>query len=320
MILVGPKLPSAHDPVHGTLRHCTGVQEAVDAVESGGKHTTVIAVQPGTYFEQVRVPCNKTHILLRVASVKERGSGGGEVRIVFNAHAGKRKHSSGGGSSSGSIKRKDASAAESYTTYTYATFAVEASYFTAEGIVFENAAGPQCGGASGQNQAVAVRVTAEQAAFHRYSFLGWQDTLYVHHGSAWFRDCRVEGSVDFIYGGPKARGYWKGWGWGWMTAHRRDLTQWPDDTNGAFVFDACSIQAADASVPDSCALLGRPWGPDARVLLHGCNIGAVVKAEGWSTWNSATDVSRPRFLEWECTGPQNHRVAGNTRGGGPAGA
>ncbi|CAI5461464.1 unnamed protein product [Closterium sp. Yama58-4] len=322
MILVGPKAPkaktSAHDPVHGTVKQFTSVQEAIDSVESGGKHTTVIAVQPGTYFEQVRVPCNKTHILLRAASVGEANAGGGEVRIVFSAHAGKPKHSSSGGSRSGSISGTDASAAESYTTYTSATFAVEASHFTAEGIEFENAAGPQCGGASGQNQAVAVRVTAERAEFHRCSFLGWQDTLYLHRGSAWFRDCRVEGSVDFIFGGPKARGYWKECevavrGRGWMTAHCRDLTQWPDDTNGAFVFDACSIQAADASVPDSCALLGRPWGPDACVLLHGCSIGAVVKAEGWGVWNSATDVSRPRFLEWNCTGPSAslaHRTIG----------
>ncbi|CAI5470141.1 unnamed protein product [Closterium sp. Yama58-4] len=225
--------------------HITRVQEGIDAVDSGGKHATVIAIQPGTYFEQVRVPCNKTNILLRVASVEEGGTGGGEV---------------------------------------------EANAFTAEGIVFENAAGPQCGGASGQNQAVAVRVTAERAAFHQCSFLGWQDTLYLHRGSAWFRDCRVEGSVDFIFGGPKARGYWKGCevavrGRGWVTAHRRDLTQWPDDTNGAFVFDACSVQ-------------------DAPVLMHGCSIGAVVKAEGWGAWNSATDVSRPRFLKWGCTGPR----------------
>ncbi|CAI7810059.1 unnamed protein product [Closterium sp. NIES-53] len=322
MILVVARAPEANtsalDRVHGTVKWFTKVQEAIDAVESGGKHTTVIAVQPSTYFEQVRVPCNKTHILLRAASVEEGSTGGGEVRIVFDAHAGKPKHSSGGVGGSGRIKGKDASAADSYTTYTCATFAVEASHFTAEGIVFENVAGPQCGGASGQNQAVAVRVTAERAAFHRCRFLGWQDTLYLHRGSAWFRDCRVEGSVDFIFGGPKARGYWKGCevavrGRGWITAHRRDLTQWPDDTDGAFVFVACSIQAADASVPDSCALLGRPWGPDACVLLHGCSIGAVVKAEGWGAWNSATDVSRPRFLEWECIGPRAslaHRILG----------
>ncbi|GJP44377.1 hypothetical protein CLOM_g3756 [Closterium sp. NIES-68] len=295
------------------------VQEAIDAVEPGGKHTTVIAVFPGTYFEQVRIPSNKTRILLRPASVEEGSTGVGEVRIVFNAHTGKAKHdsSSSSGSAGGKIAGGEtcsgtiattASAAASYTTYTSATFAVEADHFTAEGIVFENTAGPRCGGGSGQHQAVAVRVTAERSAFHRCCFLGWQDTLYLHRGSTWFKDCRVEGSVDFIFGGPKARGYWKGCevvvrGKGWVTAHRRDLAQWPDDTDGAFVFDACSIQASDPSVPPSCALLGRPWGPDARVLLHGCSIGAVVKAEGWGAWNSATDVSRPRFLEWECTGP-----------------
>lgn len=61
-------------------------------------------------------------------------------------------------------------------------FQVESHDFAAVNVVFENSAGHNCGGSSGQHQAVAVRVTADRASFYDCSFLGWQDTLYAHNG------------------------------------------------------------------------------------------------------------------------------------------
>lgn len=54
-------------------------------------------------------------------------------------------------------------------------------------------------GASGK-QAVALRVSADNAAFVGCNFLGAQDTLYDHLGRHYYRDCYIEGSVDFIFG------------------------------------------------------------------------------------------------------------------------
>lgn len=54
-------------------------------------------------------------------------------------------------------------------------------------------------GASGK-QAVALRVSADNAAFVGCRFLGAQDTLYDHSGRHYYKECYIEGSVDFIFG------------------------------------------------------------------------------------------------------------------------
>lgn len=53
-----------------------------------------------------------------------------------------------------------------------------------------------------QNMAnLALSVEAEKVSFYDVKFYGFQDTLYVgSHSSAYFKNCRVEGSVDFIFG------------------------------------------------------------------------------------------------------------------------
>ncbi|GKC59148.1 pectinesterase 31, partial [Tanacetum coccineum] len=70
--------------------------------------------------------------------------------------------------------------------------------FISENITFENSA-PE-----GSGQAVTIRVTADRCAFYNCRFLGWQDTLYLHYGKQYLKDCYIEGSVDFIFGNSTA--------------------------------------------------------------------------------------------------------------------
>ncbi|KAJ0975379.1 hypothetical protein J5N97_017344 [Dioscorea zingiberensis] len=56
----------------------------------------------------------------------------------------------------------------------------------------------------GAGQAVAIRVTVDRCVFYNCRFLSWQDTLYLHHGKQYLRDCYIEGSVDFIFGNATA--------------------------------------------------------------------------------------------------------------------
>lgn len=49
-------------------------------------------------------------------------------------------------------------------------------------------------------QAVALRVSGEKAMFYRVRILGAQDTLDDDHGSHYFRQCYIQGSIDFIFG------------------------------------------------------------------------------------------------------------------------
>lgn len=49
-------------------------------------------------------------------------------------------------------------------------------------------------------QAVALRISGTKAAFYNSSFYGSQDTLYDHKGLHYFKNCVIQGSVDFIFG------------------------------------------------------------------------------------------------------------------------
>jgi pectinesterase len=55
-------------------------------------------------------------------------------------------------------------------------------------------------------QAVALMLGdgAERALFEHCAIRGHQDTLYANRGRAWFRDCRIAGTVDFIFGAARA--------------------------------------------------------------------------------------------------------------------
>lgn len=66
-------------------------------------------------------------------------------------------------------------------------------------IKMQNTTPVPAAGAIGK-QAVAFRISADTAAFVGCKFLGAQDTLYDHLGRHYYKDCYIEGSVDFIFG------------------------------------------------------------------------------------------------------------------------
>lgn len=63
----------------------------------------------------------------------------------------------------------------------------------------QNVAPPASPGDVGA-QAVALRITGDQAAFYGCGFYGAQDTLLDERGRHYFRECFIEGSIDFIFG------------------------------------------------------------------------------------------------------------------------
>jgi pectin methylesterase-like acyl-CoA thioesterase len=63
----------------------------------------------------------------------------------------------------------------------------------------QNTAPAPPGGAVGK-QAVAFRIDGDKAQFYRVAFYGAQDTLYDKKGRHYFKDCYIEGSIDFVFG------------------------------------------------------------------------------------------------------------------------
>jgi hypothetical protein len=53
-------------------------------------------------------------------------------------------------------------------------------------------------------QAVAFRISGDKAFFFGCGFYGAQDTLCDDAGRHYFRDCYIEGSIDFIFGNARS--------------------------------------------------------------------------------------------------------------------
>lgn len=115
-----------------------------------------------------------------------------------------------------------------------------------------------------------------------------------------YRRCRIEGDVDFIFGGAAA--------WfedcdvvstapGYATA-----ASTPEGQLFGYVFKNCRFISGGA--PDDSCYLGRPWREYARTVLINCSIGSHIKPEGWNDWNKPLFHSAGYYAEYGSGGPR----------------
>ena len=71
------------------------------------------------------------------------------------------------------------------------------------GLFIKNTAPPPSQVAKGA-QAVALRIAGDEAAFYGCGFYGAQDTLLDDTGRHYFKECFIQGSIDFIYGNGRS--------------------------------------------------------------------------------------------------------------------
>ncbi len=123
--------------------------------------------------------------------------------------------------------------------------------------------------------------------------------MYAASGRQFYKDCFIEGHVDFIFGNAAAvfenseirsrdRGY--------VTAQSRTE---PDASTG-FVFYHCKLTDEDHR---NSVFLGRPWRPYARVVYLDCWLGDHIKPEGWNNWGKTENQKTAWFGEYDSTGP-----------------
>ncbi|MGO9096852.1 MAG: pectinesterase family protein [Bryobacteraceae bacterium] len=247
------------------------IQRAVDHVldhppENVGR--VILEIRPGVYRERVKIPQDAPRVTLA-------GSDAASTVITYSVGA-----AAAGG------------------TFFSPVVEVDGPAFEAVNISFENSFGTG-------TQAVALSIHSDRAVFRNCRLSGWQDTLYAASGRQYYRDCFIEGRVDFIFGNAAA--VFDGCeihsrGGGCIAAHRRTR---PDDPTG-FVFRDCRLTAPGGSPPlpkGPNVFLGRPWRSCARVVFLNCRMGGHIRPEGWDNWGNAANEKTAWFAEFGSAGP-----------------
>ncbi|XP_062195111.1 pectinesterase-like [Phragmites australis] len=262
----------------------TTVNAAVEAAPAESAARYVIYVKKGVYKETVDVKKKKWNLML---------VGDGMGVTVISGHR---------------------NYADGYTTYRSATISVNGKGFIARDLTFENTAGPA------KHQAVALRCDSDLSVFYRCAFEGYQDTLYAHSLRQFYSDCRVTGTVDFVFGNAAAV---------FQNCTLLARLPLPDQKNSVtaqgrldanmttgFAFQFCKVSAHDdllraqqggagnqtAAAPTQ-TYLGRPWKQYSRVVFMQSYIGAVVRPEGWLAWDGEFALDTLYYGEYMNTGP-----------------
>ncbi|KAK4483295.1 hypothetical protein RD792_010480 [Penstemon davidsonii] len=231
------------------------ISEAISKVPPKNNQTYVIHVKAGVYKETVTIPKKVNKIVLI-------GDGPLKTKITGNKNY-----------------------ADGVQTFQSATLAVNGDDFMAKDIGIENTAGPT------KHQAVAVRVSGDQAIFHNVQMDGFQDTLYTHNYRQYYRDCTITGTIDFIFGDALA-----------FFQNCTFIVRKPMDNQacmvtaqgrkehrsvGAIIMQNCNIKAEKEFTdvtPALKAYLGRPWKEYSRTIIMNSNIEGFIAPEGWAPW------------------------------------
>ncbi|KAI9013733.1 pectin lyase fold/virulence factor [Phycomyces nitens] len=252
---------------------CTykSVTAALDSLSSDST-TWTISVAPGTYTEQVKI--RRSNVILK-------SSTSGTVQIQYN---GMRDTQSSSGTNEES-----------------ATLSIYGSNVKVYNMIIANIY-PQTKNIAN----LALNLQATQASFYNVKFYGFQDTVLIALGTtSYFKNCYIEGSVDYIWGygvayfdattlGTNKRG-------GYITAHKRKEAS----SAGGFYFNGCTViptlpsgpLTATADPTQSFTLvsqfpnsyyLGRPWNQYARVVYMNSEIDSHINSAGWSKWSAAS--------------------------------
>ncbi|XP_073020609.1 pectinesterase 2-like [Primulina eburnea] len=244
------------------------VNDAIKSIPTGNKDRVILWIGPGNYTEKIKIDRYKPFITFY-------GDSNNMPSLIY-----------------------DGTAAE-YGTVDSATLIVESDYFSAVNVKIVNSA-PRPDGVRKGAQAVALRIGGDKASFYNCKIYGFQDTLCDDKGKHFFKDCYIEGTVDFIFGSGRSL-YLNtetyvipGDGMAMITAQARTKV---DESNG-YVFAHCKVTGTG-----NHAYLGRAWMPYARVVYAYSEFSDAVNPEGWSNNLNAQNNKTVYFGEYNNKGP-----------------
>lgn len=237
--------------------------------------------------------------VIRTPGLMVRGAGSARTRIVYDDYA----------------RKRDFLGAE-YNTFRTYTLAVCADGVTLENLTVENdALAPEKLG-----QEVALSVVADDFRMENCILRSTQDTLFLgplpsdligryegfledplrRYGSfhQYFRNCRIEGTVDFIFGcgetrfeNCEIRSLRDARSIGFVAAPAHDIRQ----TEG-FRFQRCSFTYVN-DIEEGSVYLARPWRDYGMAVFEDCTCGVHIAAGGFDKWQGTDRDRTARFYE-----------------------
>lgn len=244
----------------------TKIQDAVYACPAFPYEKVTIYVKNGIYNEKVRIPEWNTNVVLQGESKEQ-------TVITFDDNFSK------------------ISLGRNSTFYT-PTLLVEGDDFSASNLTIKNASGDH-------GQAIALSVVANRVQISNCILSGNQDTLYLSGKEAkqYFKDCYIEGTTDFIFGGATA--LFENCEIHSIKSSYITAASTPQNTAFGFVFKNCRL-TADPSA--TAVYLGRPWRIYAKTVYINCDMGKQIRPEGWENWSKPEAEKNAFYAEYNCTG------------------
>lgn len=249
------------------------IQEAINAVPGQSKTPWLIFVKNGSYKEHIVVPETKTFIHLI-----------GQDRDKTVIH-----HSLNvGGKPEATSKDKDYwrhsvhnPESEVYK-FDGSVVKIKGTDFYSENISYVNDWGVD---SQKGPQALAMSSQADRIAFSNCYFRSFQDTWMTATNDAarhYVRDCRIEGAVDYFYGGGDVLAenctFYNTRSGAIIVAPCHKEAKW------GYVFRNCTIDGneAAANVKKWGVKLGRPWHNSPKTVFIHTTMNIPIAPEGWA--------------------------------------
>lgn len=272
------------------------IQEALDSISINNTEPVTILIKPGIYSEKIVITKPYLHLL---------GESAESTVITYGDY--------------GRMKMEDG---HDRGTFRTASVFIDADYFTAEHLTFENSSG------SGEQigQALALYVDGDCVLFHKCRIIGYQDTLFTaplppaplspkgftgpkehaprRNGRHCYQDCYISGTIDFIFGSATAyfdhcqlfsRDNGEMGVKGYVTA-----ASTAQDQPYGYVFSNCRFTG---NCPPKTVYLGRPWRNYAKTVLLHCELGDHIKDAGWHDWGKKDAWETIFYAEYQSYGP-----------------
>lgn len=271
------------------------LKDALHAAENYSNIPVVIEIGPGVYRERLEI---KQPFITLI------GAGSDQTKIVYQDFA-----------------YDMLPIGEKRGTFRSPSVFVDTHDFTAKGITFANDAGQ--GDIVGQ--ALAMYADGDKLVFEDCRFEGFQDTLFTAplplkemqpggfrgpkefepriNGRHLYKNCYIEGNIDYIFGGATA--YFENCELFTIMRENQAICGYVtaastlEGQKYGYVFNHCKFTS---DCPKESVYLGRPWRNYAKVVVMNSELGPHICKEGWHDWDKKDAWDTMFFAEFNNTG------------------